>query len=279
MAFVCEEMLNFASEMKRFALFSLYWAASMLLLATILSNMGYRFPEALMLSTSLLPVAIIFRQMIAHTNFKAKRVEAIKSLFFILLFVLTMAFLAVHIAQATILYDYRQVSDSTDFSVPPVLLNPIFLLAVLTLMIIGDYGLGRILGRRLPEAKETITFASDMEGTTATGQECDSTKTNEPITFVSNRQSVTLARQDILYVESCDTEVWIHATSGRRFRNKTAISSWSRLLGPEYLRIHRSYLVRLSACTGLDHDTVALGDVRLPVSRKYKEMVQERIKN
>ena len=279
MAFVCEEMLNFASEMKRFALFSLYWAASMLLLATILSNMGYRFPEALMLSTSLLPVAIIFRQMIAHTNFKAKRVEAIKSLFFILLFVLTMAFLAVHIAQATILYDYRQVSDSTDFSVPPVLLNPIFLLAVLTLMIIGDYGLGRILGRRLPEAKETITFASDMEGTTVTGQECDSTKTNEPITFVSNRQSVTLARQDILYVESCDTEVWIHATGGRRFRNKTAISSWSRLLGPEYLRIHRSYLVRLSACTGLDHDTVALGDVRLPVSRKYKEMVQERIKN
>ena len=279
MAFVCEEMLNFASEMKRFALFSLYWAASMLLLATILSNMGYRFPEALMLSTSLLPVAIIFRQMIAHTNFKAKRVEAIRSLFFILLFVLTMAFLAVHIAQATILYDYRQVSDSTDFSVPPVLLNPIFLLAVLTLMIIGDYGLGRILGRRLPEAKETITFASDLEGTTATGQECDSTKTNEPITFVSNRQSVTLARQDILYVESCDTEVWIHATSGRRFRNKTAISSWSRLLGPEYLRIHRSYLVRLSACTGLDHDTVALGDVRLPVSRKYKEMVQERNKN
>ena len=272
-------MLNFASEMKRFTLFSFYWAAAMLLLATILSNMGYRFPEALMLSTSLLPVAIIFRQMIAHTNFKAKRVEAIKSLFFILLFVLTMAFLAVHIAQATILYDYRQVSDSTDFSVPPVLLNPIFLLAVLTLMIIGDYGLGRILGRRLPEAKETITFASDLEGTTATGQEYDSTKTNEPITFVSNRQSVTLARQDILYVESCDTEVWIHATGGRRFRNKTAISSWSRLLGPEYLRIHRSYLVRLSACTGLDHDTVALGDVRLPVSRKYKEMVQERIKN
>ena len=90
MAFVCEEMLNFASEMKRFALFSLYWAAAMLLLATILSNMGYRFPEALMLSTSLLPVAIIFRQMIAHTNFKAKRVEAIKSLFFILLFVLTL---------------------------------------------------------------------------------------------------------------------------------------------------------------------------------------------
>ena len=79
-------------------------------------------------------------------------------------------------------------------------------------------------------------------------------------------------------MESCDTEVWIHATDGRRFRNKTAISSWGQLLGPEYLRIHRSYLVRLSACSGLDHDNVVLGDVRLPISRKYKETVQQHFK-
>lgn len=121
-------------------------------------------------------------------------------------------------------------------------------------MIIGDYWLGRMLGKRLPEAEETITFVSD-------------------------RQSVTLAKQEILYVESCDTEVWVHATEGRRFRNKTTISSWERLLGPEYLRIHRSYLVRLSACMGLDHDNVVIEDARLPVSRKYKEAVQQCLKS
>ena len=270
-------MLNFDTEMKRFALFSIYWAASLLLLATILCNIGYRFPEALMLSTSLLPVAIIFRQMIAHTNFSTKRVEVVRSLIFILLFVLTMGFLAVHIAQSIILFDYRQMSD-LDFSVPPMLLNPVFLLSVLTLMIIGDYGLGRILGKRLPEAKETITFASDLEGTTYAGPENPPAESNEPITFVSNRQSVTLAKQDILYVESCDTEVWIHATGNRRFRNKTPISSWSRLLGSEYLRIHRSYLVRLSACTGRDHDNVFLDNIQLPISRKYRETVQQCLK-
>ena len=270
-------MLNFAVEMKRFTLFFLYWATALLLLATILCNMGYRFPEALMLSTSLLPVAIIFRQMTARIDFASNRQEAIKSLIFILLFVLTIGFLAVHIAQATILYDYRQVSES-DFEVPPMLLNPVFLLSVITLMIIGDYGLGRILGKRLPEAKETITFASDLEGTTPAGMENPPAVNNEPITFVSNRQSVTLARQDILYVESCDTEVWIHATGNRRFRNKTPISSWSRLLGPEYLRIHRSYLVRLSACTGQDHDNVFLDNIQLPISRKYKETVQQHLK-
>lgn len=272
MAFVCPEMLIFASDMKRFAIFALYWAISLLLLAVVFCSMGYRMAEALMLSTSLLPVAIIFRQMIAHTNFSAKRLEVARSLFFILLFVVTTAFLAVHIAQAVILYDYRQMSG-TDLHIPPTLLNPVFLLAILTLMIIGDYGLGRILGKHLPEAKETITFASDLQSTKAEGQENGSSVINEPITFISNRQSMTLTREEILYVESCDTEVWIHATDGRRFRNKTPISSWERLLGAEYLRIHRSYLVRLSACTGLEHDNVIIGEERLPVSRKYKERV------
>lgn len=258
--------------MKRFAFFTLYWAASLLLLAVLLCSMGYRMAEALMLSTSLLPVAIIFRQMIARVNFSAKRLEVARSLFFILLIVLTMAFLAVHIAQAIILFDYRQMSD-TELIVPPLLLNPVFLLTILTLMIIGDYGLGRILGKRLPEAEETITFASDLQSTKPKAQENGSSITNEPITFISNRQSMTLTKQEILYVESCDTEVWIHTTDGRRFRNKTPISSWERLLGPEYLRIHRSYLVRLSACTGIEHDNVIIGDDRLPVSRKYKEAV------
>lgn len=278
MAFVCEEMLTFAVDMKRFALIALYWTASLLLLAAVLCSMGYRLPEALMLSTSLLPVAIIFRQMIARVSFSASRCEVAKSLVCILIFVLILAFLAVHIAQSVILYGYRQMSMN-EFTVPPMLLNPIFLLSMLTLMIVGDYGLGRILGKRLPEAEETITFASDIQSITSAEQDNPSSETNAPITFVSNRQSMTLARQEILYVESCDTEVWIHATDGRRFRNKTAISSWSRLLGPEYLRIHRSYLVRVSACTGLDHDNVLLGNVRLPISRKYKEMVQQRFKD
>ena len=264
--------------MKRFAFFSLYWAASLLLLAAILYSMGYRMSEALLLSSSLLPVAILFRQMIARVSFSATRSEVAKSLVCILLFVLITAFLAVHIAQAYILYSKNPDTYVWELAIPPMLLNPIFLLSMLTLMIIGDYGLGRVIGKRLPEAEETITFASDLQSTTSVGGDNSQPESKEEVTFFSNRQSVTLARQEILYVESCDTEVWIHATDGRRFRNKTAISSWARLLGPEYLRIHRSYLVRISACTGLDHDNVVLGDAHLPVSRKYKEMVQHTFK-
>ena len=144
------------------------------------------------------------------------------------------------------------------------------------LLTFGDYSLGRILNKRIPESEETITFSSDCQSMPFEGQEQQLIESQRPITFISNRQSVTLTKQEILYVESCDTEVWVHATGDRRFRNKTAISSWARLLGPEYLRIHRSFLVRLSACSDLDHDNVIIDNTRLPVSRKYKEIVQQR---
>lgn len=270
--FRSKKKLIFAVEMKRFALFSLYWMASLLLMATVLYSMEYLVPEALLISTSLLPVAIIYRWMIASVSLSASRREVVKSFVCILLFVLIVASLAIHIAQAVILYYKNPETYEWHLELPPMLLNPVFLLSMLTLMIIGDYALGRILGNRMPEASDTITFASDLQSMTTEGQDASPSETSGPITFVSNRQSVTLARQEILYVESCDTEVWIHTAEGA-FRNKTPISSWGRLLGPEYLRIHRSYLVRLSACTGLDHDNVVLGDVRLPVSRKYKEDV------
>ena len=272
-------MLIFAVEMKRFVLFSLYWTVSLLLLAAVLCSVGYHLREAMLLSSSLLPIAIIFRQLTAQVSFSASRREIAKSLVCILLFVLLMAFVAVHLAQNYILYLDNPKTYVWKLDIPPMLLNPVFLLSMLTLMIIGDYGLGRILGKRLPEGEETITFASDCQSLVSTDKDTPQSENKEEITFFSNRKSVTMARQEILYVESCDTEVWVYATDGRRFRNKTTISSWARLLGPEYLRIHRSYLVRLSACTGLEHDNVVVGDVRLPISRKYKEVVQQHLKS
>jgi DNA-binding LytR/AlgR family response regulator len=133
--------------------------------------------------------------------------------------------------------------------ISPMLLNPIFLLAMLLLIILGDYFVGRMIEERLPEVEESITFTSD-------------------------RQPVTLQRQEILYVESCDTETWIYATEGRKYRNKRPISAWANLLGKDFLRIHRSYLVRISACQGREGENIVLGDLRLPVSRKYKAEVQ-----
>lgn len=277
MAFACGKMYTFVAIMKRIVPFTIYWAVSLILLAVILCSTGYRMAEALLMSTSLMPIAILFRQMTARISFAANRGQAVRSLICIMLFTLTIAILAVHLSHVTILYFYHQI-PIRGLGVPPMLLNPVFLLAMFVLLTIGDYSLDRFLEKRMPESEETITFSSDCQSMPLEGQENPLSENHKPITFISNRQSVTLTKQEILYVESCDTEVWIHATGNRRFRNKTAISSWARLLGPEYLRIHRSYLVRLSACTGIDRDNVIIDNINLPISRKYKEVTLQLLK-
>ena len=216
--------------------------------AIVLSSTGYTFADALFLASSLLPVAVLFRYLLAQVRF-ASRWQGMRDVCFLTLFILTMAFLAVHLAHTLIMALRRQLFSS-ELGVSPILLNPVFLLAMLLLIIIGDYFVGRMIEQRLPETDETITFTSD-------------------------RQPVTLQRQDILYVESRDTETWIYATEGRRYRNKRPISAWANLLGRDFIRIHRSYLVRISACQGREGENIVVGDIRLPISRKYKTEVQE----
>lgn len=233
--------------MKRTALILSYWTMALILFAIVLSSTGYAFPEALFLASSLLPVAVLFRYLMAQIRFTSRQ-QGIREVCFLILFILTMAFLAVHLAHTFLSVLRRQLYE-TNLVISPILLNPIFLMAILLLIIVGDYFVGRMIEERLPEVEESITFTSD-------------------------RQPVTLRRQEILYVESCDTETWVHATEGRSYRNKRPISAWANLLGTDFLRIHRSYLVRISACQGCEGENVMLGDLRLPISRKYKAEVQ-----
>jgi hypothetical protein len=248
-AFERREFAIFVVEMKRTTLIILYWSVALVLFAIVLSSTGYTFAEALFLASSLLPVAVLFRYLLVQVRFSS-RWQGIRNVCFLTLFILTLAFLAVHLAHVIIL-SHRQLF-TTELGVSPILLNPIFLLAMLLLIIAGDYFFEQLIREHLPESEESITFNSD-------------------------RQSVKLQRKEILYVESCDTETWIYATEGRRYRNKRSISAWANLLGRDFIRIHRSYLVRISACQGREGENILIGDARLPISRKYKVEVLQTV--
>lgn len=119
---------------------------------------------------------------------------------------------------------------------------------------IGDYYWAKWLSRRFKGQKRTITFFSE-------------------------RRSVTLPVDEIAYIESNDTEVRIVTIGGDSFRNKTGISQWANLLGDDFLRIHRSYLVNTAVATQVSPDSVSVCGTELPVSRKYKDAVQQVLDN
>ncbi|MBP5676161.1 MAG: LytTR family transcriptional regulator, partial [Bacteroidales bacterium] len=135
-------------------------------------------------------------------------------------------------------------------TVAPMLINPAFLALILTALSIGDYYWAKWLSRRFKGQKRAITFFSE-------------------------RRSVTLPVDEIAYIESNDTEVRIVTIGGDSFRNKTGISQWANLLGDDFLRIHRSYLVNVTKTTLALPDMVSVCGTELPISRKYKDSVQQ----
>ena len=96
---------------------------------------------------------------------------------------------------------------------------------------------------------------------------------DKTITFISDRHKVSILPSEILYIESNDREVTIYATENRTYRNKTGISQWESILGDDFIRIHRSYIVNREAITSIDKEYVRIGDSQLPISRKYYKVV------
>ena len=234
-------------RMKRFAVIS-YWVASVLLVAILLTSEGYRFLEALFIGTMFLPGALAAKFFLRKVDFKKRR-AGIRDVTFIVLGILVAELLLFLFAHY---YICRLRNPSLVFykweEIPQILTNPVFIVLILTVLATGSHFFEAWLDRKKPEKPGRITFTSD-------------------------RKPVTLSTEEILYVESNDDVTMVVATGDRRFKNKTSISQWEATLGPQFLRIHRSYLVNKAAINQVDVDLLSIGDIQLPISRKYKEAV------
>ena len=236
--------------MKRLLVIS-YWIASVLVVAIVLVSMGYRLLEALFVGTLFLPGALAARFFFPKVNFKKRR-SAIKDVIFITLGILIgemLLFLVAHY-YITLLREGREHPPELIPDIPHLLTNPVFIAIILTALAAGCYFFEAWLDRKRPDAP--------VPG---------------PISFTSDRKTVSLARGEILYVESNDDATVVVATGGRRYKNYTSISQWEANLSPQFIRIHRAFLVNRSAITRVDVDLLYLGDIQLPVSRKYKDAV------
>ena len=228
--------------MKRSLIIS-YWIVSILLVAIVLTSVGYAFPESLFIGSMFLPGALAAKYFFP-------KARGVKDTVFLVLGIL-MAEILLFLVAHYIILTFRgnlplPMWDWPDL--PLILTNPVFIALILTTLAAGSYFFESWLDRKRPTKPA-------------------------PITFTSDRKPVTLPLEEILYVESNDDITTVIATGDRRFRNKTPISQWEAILKPHFLRIHRSYLVNKDAITRVDGDLLYVDEVELPVSRKYKDTV------
>ena len=229
-----------------------YWVLSLLIAALIVTSAGYTFQESLFMGSMFLPGAIAANYMFPKVSFK-KRSEGIQNTIYIVLAILVIEYLLIIFAN-TMIRSPRQLS-SWDYDpqhvahLPGMIANPLFITVVISVLALGGSLIDRWITRNHPEMET-------------------------PVTFCSERKKVTLLPSEIVYVESCDTEVLIHASDGRTLRNRTAISQWEALLGAPFVRIHRAFLVNSKFINSCSSDTVKVGDDTLPVSRKYQKYLK-----
>ena len=236
--------------MKRLLVIS-YWAVSIFLVAILLTSLGYRFQEALFIGIMFLPGALAAKYFFPKVNFKDRKSGVKNTIYIVLGLLITELFLFM-ITHYYIVRFRNNLSEWVDF--PQILTNPVFIAIILTALAAGSYFFESWLSRKYPTKPA-------------------------PVTFTSDRKPITLPIEEILYVESNDDATTVVAKGDRRFKNITPISQWEAILKPHFIRIHRSYLVNKAAVTGIDVDLLYIGDIQLPISRKYKDQVTAVIKD
>jgi hypothetical protein len=233
--------------MKKVCLIVGYWLAAILLTTLLLLSLDYDLWVAVAMSLTFLPSAMALSFFLPKVDRAKRRNQRILDTIFIILGVMTTAFLFIYVTQF-LTYSSIGPTGFPEWDLPSMLGNPIFVAAVLALLAYGNYRLERWLEKRFPS--------------------------DRPIVFTSDYHRVSVKKEDILYVESRDSEVWVFTRDGQQYRNKTGINQWENLLGDGFLRIHRAFLVNVAASVLSSPETVHLGETQLPVSRKYRENVK-----
>ncbi len=91
----------------------------------------------------------------------------------------------------------------------------------------------------------------------------------------ADRKTVKVPLDQIRYIESLGDYVKIHTTSGVTVTRET-ISGLEQKLGyAQFIRVHRSFIVSIQFITAFTKEAVELGSSMLPISRSYKDRVNE----
>jgi len=233
--------------MKKVLIIIAYWLAAILLTTLVLVSLDYDLGEAGIMSLTFLPAALALSFFLPKIDRTKSRRDRILDGIFIILGVMAMTFLLIFTIQQIFIFIHGHDMMAAWY-IPSMLRNPVFVAGILAVLAYGHFRLVKWLNERFPSTK--------------------------PITFFSDYRKISLSRDDLLYIESRDSEVWVFARDGQSYRNRNGISQWENLLGEGFLRIHRSFLVNVSHATLSTPDTVLVDGKELPVSRKYKEAVK-----
>ena len=82
---------------------------------------------------------------------------------------------------------------------------------------------------------------------------------------------------DILFIEAAVDYVQIITSNGKFLVNTSMNSLLEKLPKNDFIRIHRSYIIRIDKISKIDGNLIVINDKLIRISRSYKDAVMQRI--
>ncbi|MEO8117374.1 MAG: response regulator transcription factor, partial [Bacteroidota bacterium] len=95
----------------------------------------------------------------------------------------------------------------------------------------------------------------------------------------SNQKMEKIYMADILYIEGMSNYIIVHTSHKKHIAYLTFKGVEERLPFHLFIRIHKSFLVSISAIQSVDSNEVHLENCNLPIGKTYREDVKNRIEN
>ena len=93
----------------------------------------------------------------------------------------------------------------------------------------------------------------------------------------SDRKMIKVVFSDVAFVESCSDYVKIHLQDKSILTRQTISNIEATLPTNEFMRIHRSFIVRVDAIQSFTNEQIEVQGKELPISRPYKKDVLARL--
>ncbi|MCR5277181.1 MAG: LytTR family transcriptional regulator [Bacteroidales bacterium] len=224
----------------------LFWAIAALLVAMIVYSLDYSFFKALILSGVIVAGAFLLSVLARCATSKAKE-RITKNTIFIAAAVVVSVIACLFFVDS--IFEPREVLGPRILErTPRILVNPVFVLFVMSLLVIVD--------RVLDNSKREDDQNKEQRKT---------------VKVLSRRKAIEVPIDRITYIESLDDIVFLHLSDGRKIENKTPISKWQAILDSRFIRIHRAFLVNGDYVTSKTKETIIVSGEELPISRKNRE--------
>lgn len=166
---------------------------------------------------------------------------------------------SLYLEMLVLIFSFIILSNFEFSQVSPNSRNPLLLSVVLYLVV--------FCGSFLLVVQQLLNSRRELEALKNENQKME----NPYIELLSNRKSMRVLYDEIVYIESLADYIKLHTTDKREIISKEKISVLEEKLPEFFIRIHRSFIVNRKKVTGFNNNEVEIGTTVLPIGRSYKQ--------